>query len=87
MKPPSIKNYLSGVKMLHIFLGFEYTHADDYYLKLLLRGISRLHPHVPQRAKPVTPAILVAFPQHMDQSSSLPSTVFAYSLVLFYTMA
>ena len=87
MKPPSIKNYLSGVKMLHIFLGFEYTHADDYYLKLLLRGISRLHPHCPQRAKPITPAILLALHHHMDHSSSLHSTVFACSLILFYTMA
>ena len=87
MKPPTIKNYLSGVKMLHIFLGFEYSHSDDFHLQLVLRGISRLHPHVPHRAKPITPAILLAFHQHMDHDSSLHCTVFACCLLLFYTMA
>ena len=87
MKPPSIRNYLSGVKMLHIFLGYEYKFSDDFHLQLVLRGISRINPHVPKRAKPITPSILLVFHQGMDHSSSLHLTVYACSLLLFFTLA
>ena len=72
--------------MLHIFLGLSYVHAEDFLLQLQLRGISRLHPHVPVRAKPITPKILLDFYNHMD-NSSLHSAVWSCSLVLFFTMA
>ena len=84
--PASVRNYLSGVRMLHIFLGLPYPHAQDFLLQLELRGISRLHPHVPTRAKPITPQILLDFLHHMD-SSSLHCAVWSCSLILFYTMA
>lgn len=84
--PASVRNYLSGVRMLHIFLGLPYVHAQDFLLQLELRGISRLHPHVPIRAKPITPNILRDFYNHMD-NTSLHSAVWSCSLVLFYTMA
>ena len=42
LKPQSIRNYLSGVKMLHIFLGYEYKFSDDFHLQLVFRGIDRL---------------------------------------------
>ena len=84
--PASVRNYLSGVRTLHIFLGLPYVHADDFLLQLELRGISRLHPHVPIRAKPITPKILLLFHSLMD-NSSLHCAVWSCSLVLFYTMA
>ena len=84
--PASVRNYLSGVRTLHIFLGLPYVHADDFLLQLELRGISRLHPHVPIRAKPVTPKILLLFHGLMDDTS-LHRAVWSCSLVLFYTMA
>ena len=84
--PASVRNYLSGVRTLHIFLGLPYVHADDFLLHLELRGISRLHPHVPIRAKPITPKILLLFHSLMD-NSSLHCAVWSCCLVLFYTMA
>ena len=87
MVPSSVKNYLSGVKMLHIFHGLSYPHSEDFLLHLELRGISRLDPHVPVRAVPVTPDILTAFYHHMDVTDSLHCSVWACSLFLFYTMA
>ena len=39
-KPPTIRNYLSGVKMLHIFHGLPDIFSDDYLLELEMRGIS-----------------------------------------------
>ncbi len=87
MKPPSIRNYLSGVKMLHVFLGHEYTLTDDFHLHLTIRGIERIHQHVPQRAKPITPAILLAVGRRSGSFTSLQRSVFACGLFLFLTMA
>ena len=87
LKPPTIKNYLSGVRTLHTFLGKQYNFSEDFHLQLLMRGISRMNPHVPRRAKPVTPEILLTIHQHLDFQLSLHCTVWACCLLLFYTMA
>ena len=87
MKPPSIRNYLSGVKMLHIFLGYEYTFSDSFHLHLTVRGIERIHLHVPKRAKPMTPAILLAIHKFSHSFSSLQCAAFAAGIFLFFTMA
>ena len=87
MVPTSVSNYISGVRVLHIFHGYPFIRADEFLLQLELRGISRLDPHVPVRAIPVTPAILLAFYQHMDKHESLHCSVWACSLFLFFTMA
>ena len=59
MVSTSVPNYLSGVKMLHIFLGYEYPFTGNVILKLVVKGISRQHPHLPKRAPPITPGILM----------------------------
>ena len=87
LKPPSVRNYLSGVKMLHILHGLPFSHSENALLQLQLRGISRLNPHVPVRAIPVTPDILLAFHRLMDDEDSLHRCVWACSLFLFYLMA
>ena len=84
--PASVRNYLSGVRTLHILLGLPYDHAKDFLLQLELRGIARSHPHVPVRARPITPLILRDFHKLMD-NSSLHSAVWSCCLLLFYTMA
>ena len=87
MVPSTVRNYLSGVRVLHIFHGLPFPHSEDFLLKLELRGLARLNPHVPVRATPVTPSILRVFHQHMDGESSLHRCVWACSLFLFFTMA
>ena len=66
LKPPTIKNYLSGVKMLHFFHGFPDIFSDDFMLELELKGICRLNPHIPIRARPVTPIILLVYHSMMN---------------------
>ena len=73
--------------MLHIFLGYEYTFSDDFHLHLTIRGIERIHQHVPRRAKPITPAILLAVQKLSTSFNSLQHTVFACALFLFFSMA
>ena len=87
MQPAAISNYLSGVRTLHSFLGHNYNFSDDFHLQLLMRGISRINPHVPRRASPITPSILVQFHQHLDHRRSLHRTVWACALTLFFTLA
>ena len=86
IKPPSIRNYLSGVRTLHSLTGHIYQFSDDFHLQLLLRGISRLNPHVPRRAIPITPDILRQIYYHMDHDNSLHRAVWVCCLILFFTM-
>ena len=85
--PSSVRNYLSGVRVMHILHGLPFPHSEDFLLKLELRGIARLDPHVPVRATPVTPRILLTFHHNMNADDSLHLTVWACSLVWFFTMA
>ena len=67
-------------------MNLPYVHADDFLLQLELRGITPLHPHVPIRAKPITPQLLLLIHTFMDDTS-LHLAVWSCALVLFYTMA
>ena len=73
--------------MLHIFLGHEYVFSDSFHLHLTLRGIERIHHHVPHRAKPITPAILLSIQTLSHTFTALQSSVFSCGLLLFFTMA
>ena len=75
MVPSTVRNYLSGVRVLHIFHGLSIMHPKDFLLQLELRGIARLDPHVPVRATPVTPSVLLSFRKHMNMQDSLHCSV------------
>lgn len=87
LKPPSIANYMSGVKLLHVLLGHEYGYADNIHLQLLVRGIKRLCPHTPRRAKPVVPSLLASIATIIDVGCSLHLATVAVALLLFHTLA
>ena len=87
MQPATITNHLSGVRTLHSFVGCRYNFSEDFHLKLVMRGIPRIYPHVPHCAKPFTPSILLQFYRCMDHDNSLHRTVWACCLTLFFTLA
>ena len=58
MTPPSVRNYLSGVKLLHLMLGFKFPHISSHELKLTLRGIDWLAQHCPLSTPLITPTLL-----------------------------
>ena len=58
MTPQSVRNYLSGVKLLHVVTGFDFPFYETFELRLTLRGLDRVHRHLPSRAPPVTPDLL-----------------------------
>ena len=63
MTPQSVRNYLSGVKLLHVVTGFDFPFYETFELRLTLRGLDRIHRHLPSRAPPVTPNLLCALVQ------------------------
>jgi len=54
----SIKNYISGFKYMHIINDMEFPYLESMSLKLTLKGLFRLNPHLPKRALPISPGIL-----------------------------
>ena len=55
----SIRNYFSGVKLLHLIAGFDFPFLQSYEVCLTLRGIQHLAKHTPNRALPITPFLLL----------------------------
>ena len=55
MAPPSIRNYLSGVKFLHVSLGYPLLDLSTHEIQVTLRDTDRLAQHCPLRAPPLHP--------------------------------
>ena len=45
------KNYLSGVKTMHLLLGYSVEHINDFLLNLGIKVIARLHPYCVRQAR------------------------------------
>ena len=42
----SIRNYISGVKTMHLFLGYSTEQINEFLINLSLKGIARTQPHM-----------------------------------------
>ena len=80
LSPPAIRNYLSGVKQLHLFSGLDFPFTNDFLLSLTFRGIVRNTLHTPRRAPPVTPAILFRISEVLDSENDPISCVVSCTL-------
>ena len=49
----SIKNYMSGVNLLHIINNQPCPTFSSIQLTLVMKGIAHLHPHMPKQAFPI----------------------------------
>lgn len=83
----SIQNYISGVKTLHLLAGFEFPSENWFSVKLLYRGLARENPHLPHRALPITPDILLQMHKKLDMSNSVDVTYWCSYLFAFFLMA
>ena len=52
LTPPSIRNYLSGVMLFHLMLGFSFPDLSAYELHVTRRGIEWLAQHISPSAYP-----------------------------------
>ena len=82
----SVRNYVNGAKVLHLSLGVPFPESD-YSFRLLLRGLTRLHPHEEKRALPMTPGILIRLFDVMDMSSHLHVSLWCCFLTAFFLFA
>ncbi len=85
--PISIKNYISGVKTLDVLLEVPVNAFQSYYLKLIIRGISRLKPHCPKRVEPVTPKILIRIWNLLDFINPVHVVFWSLFVMAFFTMS
>lgn len=83
----SIRNYLHGVKVLHVLSGRDFVHFDHIEYKLLIKGLFRLKSHRVKQAAPITPHILAAMFQFFDFSLPLHVACWASFLLTFFIMA
>jgi len=51
-------NYLSGVRTVHLLLGFDLDKLNAFLIIFSLRGMMRLKGHTVKKAESVTPALL-----------------------------
>ena len=83
----SIKNYLSGMKTLHILLDIEYPQNNMTQLDLLLRGISHCKQHVVKKAMPITPNILMDMYRYLNFSDSFDLVFWTLCFLMFFLIA
>ena len=83
----SIKNYLSGIKTLHTLLDLNYPSDELIHLRLLLRGLARIKSHVPKKALPITPNILLDMLQFLNFEKVIDVVFWAIFLVMFFLMS
>lgn len=89
LTPASVRNYLSGVKFLHVALGLDFPSLKTFVIRVTLRGIDRIALHCPVRAPPVTPDILLSLVQSscLADSSSEDITFSCAFLFAFFLFA
>ena len=87
MIPASVWDYLSGVKLLHLLAGEDITVFKSYELTILLRGLDRLAQHVPNRAPPVTPDILLQLVSLVDFTNPVEVTFMSAFFCTFFLLA
>ena len=83
----SISNYICGVKMLHSLTDTPSPAFEALELKLALRGLSRLNPHCPKQASPITPKILLQFFGQLDLGNPEHMVFWSLFLIAFFTFA
>ena len=80
-----VRTYLSGVKYLHVSIGFDFPFYEaPQELKLTLRGLDCMVKHAPLRAPPVTPSLLRALVQCSSRASVQESVFSWYFFLLFF---
>ncbi|CAC5393054.1 unnamed protein product [Mytilus coruscus] len=83
----SIKNYINGVKVMHLMLDCTFPHLDSFVYKLLIKGLSRTKLHMPRRALPISPDILLEMVKHLNLESSSDCVYWCLFLFAVFLMS
>ena len=83
----SIKNYINGVKTMHLILGHPVEQINTFILNLSYRGIARLKQHCVKQAEAVTPHILVQIGFVLNLSDKSDIVFWCLFLFAFFLLA
>ncbi len=83
----AIKNYVSGIKLLHLLSGLLFTNFDGLEFKLLVKGLAKLNPFIPRQALPITPNILLDLHRVIDLSLPLHADLCCSFILAFFLFA
>ena len=83
----SIKNYMKGVKSMHLILGFSVDHMNKFISNLSLKGIPKFNPHCIKHAEPVTLEILLRIADTLDFPKSYDCVYWCLFLFAFFLFA
>lgn len=87
VSPSTIKNYISGAKLLHIIMQVDTKAFETYEFKLTIKGITRRLKHMPRQASPITPALLLQFRKFLDLNNPADASYWSLFLTAFFAMA
>ncbi len=73
--------------MLHILTDSSVVAFEYLELKLALRGMSRLHPHCPKQATPITPYTLLSIKVTLDLNKTEHIVYWSLFLLACFTFA
>lgn len=83
----TIKNYISGIKSMHLLLGYSVEHINKFILNLSLKGIAKMHPYCKKQAEAITPEILVKIANSMNFSNKTDLVIWCLFLFAFFLLA
>ena len=83
----SIKNYISGVKTMHLLLGYPVAEINNFIVNLTITGIARQNPHCIKQALPITPDILLKMVKYLDFSLVSDRVYWCLFLFAFFLFA
>jgi integrase len=83
----TVKNYVSGVKLLHILLEQPCVGFDNVNLKLALKGMTRMKSHTLKQALPITKEILLKIYRELNFNDVTDVVFWSLFLLAFFTMS
>lgn len=83
----SIRNYISGVRKVHLLLGYCLDDINQFVLNLSLKGLERLKGHCVKQAEPMTPELLARIYYVLDMKDANDVVYWCLFLFAFYLIA
>jgi len=82
----SIRNYLNGVKVLHLLFDLPFNHFESFYFRLFMKGLKRCNHHTVRVALPITPTILLKIKNELESTDINSYTYWCIFHFTFYLM-
>ncbi len=83
----SIRNYVHGVKILHIWFDCSAVQFQHFSIPMLFKGLSRLKQHMPKQALPITIPLLLELHNLLNLRDSQDRVYWCLFLLAFFLMA